>query len=255
MKAIDHTWKMLQSWKLANVNRADLALRRRDGAMLWHFDLALDNMALPWARAENARGADVYIRPARGHDWPIVFLDDVSVLLARQLAQSKGALVIQTSPEGGCHLWLPCDRPLNEKARCSLQRDLAERYQADKGSVSGEHLGRLAGFRNWKRGGCWVNVLCEINPAHSVSISQESVLPPTEKLLRRAQSTISAHSGDISPSGIEWGWVCRLLETGHCPESVYRMLMDRAANRRGADVERYARRTVGKALQHIKRPR
>ena len=26
-------------------------------------------------------------------------------------------------------------------------------------SISGEHLGRLAGFKNWKRGGTWVNVL------------------------------------------------------------------------------------------------
>jgi len=255
MKAADHTWKMLQSWTLASVSRADLALRRRNGAMLWHSDLALSDLPLPWARSENAKGADVYIRPARGHDWPIVFLDDVSVFLARQLAQSKGALVIQTSPEGGCHLWLPCDRPLNEKVRCSLQRELAERYQADRGSVSGEHLGRLAGFRNWKRGGCWVNVLHELNPAYNAIISPEITLPLIEIPHRQTQSVISAHSGDISPSGIEWGWVCRLLETGHCPESVYRMLVDRAASRRGADVERYARRTIEKALLHIKRPR
>jgi hypothetical protein len=47
---------------------------------------------------------------------------------------------------------------------------------------------------------------------------------------------------------MEWGWVCRLLETGQSAEKVYLMLVDRAASRRGSDVERYARRTVERAL-------
>ena len=74
-------------------------------------------------------------------------------------ARGHGGLAVQTSPAGGCHLWLPCARTLDEAARHRVQRWLAECMGADLGSVSGEHLGRLAGFRNWKRGGCWVNVV------------------------------------------------------------------------------------------------
>jgi hypothetical protein len=255
MKAADHTWKMLQGWQSARVNRADLAIRRRNGAMLWHGDLALSDLPIPWARAENVRGADVYIRPARGHDWPMVFLDDVSVPIARQLVQDSGALAVQTSPQGGCHLWVPCDCPLNEKARCSLQRTLAERYNADKASVSGEHLGRLAGFRNWKRGGCWVNVLCEMDVVRNLKISIETLLPHQEMPSSQMQSLARTHSGDASASGIEWGWVCRLLEEGHDPATVCQRLIARATNRRGTDTERYARRTIEKALLHIRRPR
>jgi hypothetical protein len=221
--------------------------------MLWQVDLALENLPLAWARAENVQGADIYIRPARGYNWAMVFLDDLPVPLARKLALEKGAMVIQTSPQGGCHVWLACDRALNEEGRCQLQRILADRYQADKGSISGEHLGRLAGFRNWKRGGCWVNVLCEMDPRRRFCVSGVTLVLQTEKSPCRMQSIARSRSGDASPSGIEWGWVCRMLETGHDPEVVYLMLVGRAKNRRGNDVERYARKTVEKAMSHIKR--
>ena len=255
MRAAEHTQRMLQGWRLAQTHRIDLAIRRQNGAMLWQMDLALEDLPIPWARAENVRGADIYIRPARGHHWAMVFLDDVPVPVARQMALEYGAMAIQTSPQGGCHIWLPCDRILKEEARCSLQRTLADRYQADKGSVSGEHLGRLAGFRNWKRGGCWVNVLCEMDATLKFCAPQEMPVLLAEKPPSQTKPTTRAYSGDVSPSGIEWGWVCRLLETGHDPEVVYQMLVDRAINRRGNDVERYARRTVEKAVQHVKRPR
>jgi hypothetical protein len=159
MKASWHTETMLTGWQSARVTRADLALRRSSGAMLWQSNLALEELPLAWARAENAHGAEVYIRPARGLDWPMVFLDDVLLEVAMAAARGHGGLAIQTSPAGGCHLWLPCAQNLNEAARHQVQRWLAERIGGDLGSVSGEHLGRLAGFKNWKRGGCWVNVV------------------------------------------------------------------------------------------------
>jgi hypothetical protein len=162
MRAADHTQQMLDGWLVIQVCGADLAVRRSDGTMLWRLDQPLERLPLGWARAENAHGAEIYIRPARGFDWPLVFLDDLPVPVAQQLAQAYGAMVIQTSPAGGCHVWLPCDRSLDEGARLQAQRGLAARFGADKGSISGEHLGRLAGFKNWKRSGCWLRCLARL---------------------------------------------------------------------------------------------
>ena len=76
-------------------------------------------------RAANAHCAEVYIRPARGFDWPMVFLDDVATPIALEAVDRHGGLAAQTSPAGGCHLWLPFTRPLDEDGRHRVQRWLA----------------------------------------------------------------------------------------------------------------------------------
>ena len=64
MKAAYQTQRMLQWWDQAQIKRADLAIRRPDAVMLWQRDVALADLPLSWARAQNLRGADIYIRPA-----------------------------------------------------------------------------------------------------------------------------------------------------------------------------------------------
>ena len=211
--------------------------------MLWQRSRPLEHLPLAWARAENAHGADIYARPARGHPWALVFLDDVALDLAVDMAASNGGLAVQTSPEGGCHLWLPTSAPLDEADRCRRQRWLAQQLGADPGSVSGEHLGRLAGFRNWKRGGCWVNALATGGPGPG-SLRKEGILEDTEP---------SCALRDVSASGQEWGWTCRMLEVGWSPQKVYEALVIKASARRGPDAERYARRTVEKATEKLRR--
>ena len=152
MIASDHTQAMLDWWAATGVDRVDLAVRRPTGAMLWQRDRALDALPIAWARAENVQHADVYVRPARGHAWPLVFVDDVGVDRAQALAREVDILLVETSPAGGCHVWLHCDRVLAEHDRMHAQRGWIATLDADPGSVSGEHLGRLAGFKNWKRG-------------------------------------------------------------------------------------------------------
>jgi len=184
-----------------------------------------------------------------------VFLDDLPIPVARQLAHDYGAMVIQTSSAGGCHVWLPCDRDLDEDARLQAQRVLAARFGADKASVSGEHLGRLAGFKNWKRGGCWVNLLCGLEGARRFPMQPgETPAPPSSTHTEPRRAIASGMGGDGSASAQEWGWVCRLLEAGQTPEQAYQRLVDRAASRRGSDVERYARRTIEKALARTRPP-
>lgn len=244
---------MLDWWNRAGISRADLAVRRPDGAMMWHRDIALDRLPLSWARAANVRGSEIYIRPAGVHAWPMVFLDDLPVAMARRIARKYRALVIETSPAGGCHLWISCSRSLCVSERAEAQRWLANRCGADRASTSGEHLGRLAGFKNWKRGGCWVNV-------RGRESGQSSWDPSTATPLRAPRPN---HEGEMtrcvmirtgtdrSESGQEWGWICGRLESGDDPARLLALLQDRAHARRGADADRYARRTVIQALRKI----
>jgi hypothetical protein len=252
MTASEHMQAMLQWWAGAGVDRADLAVRRPSGAMLWHRDRPVGALPLAWARAENVQQADIYIRPARGPAWPLVFIDDVAVDRAQALARDLDALLVETSPAGGCHVWLRCDRALTEDQRRRAQRGWVARLQADPGSVSGEHLGRLAGFKNWKRGGCWVNVCaasCGNRPWTVVDGLTARPLPPPPPTRPRARDGLR----DTTPSGQDWAWVCTLLEQHHDPDTIYRRLVDRVRPRRGADAERYAQRTLDRARQHVTR--
>jgi hypothetical protein len=254
MTAEQHTASMLRWWNIVGVSRADLAIRRPCKTMIWHRDLSFDALPIGWARAENARQGDVYIRPARGYSWPLVFLDDLPAPIAIRVAHKYDALVVETSRVGGCPLWMVCSQPLAEKERYRSQKWLAAQIEADPGSVSGEHLGRLAGFKNWKRGGPWVNVLdaslrgrhWHANPQARLQIT-DTKLPATSA----PASFCSQSAGtDSSDSGNEWGWVCGVLEAGFDEIRVLQMLVDRAGHRRGKDVQRYARRTVKHAIKH-----
>lgn len=258
MRSVQHTQQMLRWWAQIHIDRADLAIRRPSGQMLWQRDVPLEKLPLSWARAENIRGADVYVRPARHHPWPVVFLDDLDAQLGIKVLRHYAALLIHTSREGGCHLWMRCAWPLSEPQRRDAQRHLVARTGADPGSISGEHLGRLAGMKNWKRHGQWVNFL------HS-----STHLPPWEPrfllsrpLARPAKEPISApladqphlhlpseRGRDHSPSGMEWGWVCGALASGLSARDVYTALLEHCRARRGQDAERYALRTVRRALQ------
>jgi hypothetical protein len=240
---------MLRWWSTVGVTSADLAVRRADQAMLWHRDAPLADLPLAWARAENARRADVYVRPARGHSWPLVFLDDLPSPTAAAVARKYDCLVVHTSPQGGCHLWLRCSQALDEDQRRRAQRWLARRVAADPASTSGEHLGRLAGFKNWKRDGVWVNVLgCHLRgrpwPPRLDEGGGGAPSPAT---------AVTSTTVDCSASANEWGWVCGLLDAGCDPADVHRRLADRARPRRGDDTDRYARRTVARAVAHTSR--
>jgi len=154
------------------VHRYDLALNRRNPStgrsIFLHpkttcsgsLDRAQVLQRLSWLRAENSHQADIYFRPARHGAWPLIFLDDLNVRLAHKIAHKYGAAIIETS-HNSCHLWLTLSKKLTEYARYEAQCYLVNclQGQADAGSVSGEHWGRLPGFRNWKPSrNCWVNL-------------------------------------------------------------------------------------------------
>jgi len=253
-RASAHTAAQLHGWAQAGIARADLAIRRPDGAMLWHHDCPLADLPLPWARAHNLKQADVYIRPARGYPWPLLFLDDVTLHKARCIAGKYAAVVVHTSPAGGCHVWLQVNAALDEPQRYHAQRWLALRTGADLGSVSGEHLGRLAGMKNYKRNGVWVNVLdCANTHAHPWDPTPALQATPNDNRCPVATPAHHRSTGvDHSESGREWGWVCGALEAGISPDTLYRQLVERASHRRARDAERYASYTIERAIRQIR---
>jgi hypothetical protein len=240
------------AWWRQRIERADLAMRRPCGTMIWVRDRELDRLPLPWARAENSKGAEIYIRPARGSDWPLLFLDDLPVHIAIRAVRRYASLAIQTSPAGGCHLWLATAAALDERQRHLCQRHIARLTGADKASTSGEHLGRLAGFKNHKRHGAWVNVLSASDDREPwcppPSLADEEPRPPASDRPAGCRRDV-----DRSPSGLDWAWTCRELKRGLSPELVQARLVTRCRSRRRQDAERYARRTVERAVAHLAR--
>lgn len=252
MAASQHTERMLRWWMRAGVHRADLAVKRADGAMLWHADQTVQTLPLSWARAQNAKNANVYVRPARGYRWPLVFLDDVPCPLAAAVTRKYAALVVCTSQAGGCHLWLRCAVPLAEDERREAQRYLALRLGADPASISGEHLGRLAGFRNCKRNGVWVNVLqaSELGAWHPApALESADACTRRQRAPDPGRTTNLAKTTDSSASGADWAFTRGLLEAGCEPALVHARLVDRARQRRGSDAERYAAHTLRSAMR------
>ena len=253
MNAQQQTRTMLDWWQRLGITRMDMAIRRPDGVMMWRQELLLSCRELAWARSCNADGSDIYVRPSRSHAWPVVFLDDVNPAMAIRVSKKYRALIVRSSTEGGCHVWLACTRPLPESKRKTAQRWLAGRIGADRASTSGEHLGRLAGFKNWKREGQWVNVLalsddrarwCPITDERAAVASQERHL----RTGLPRQATRASHNGDQSQSAKEWGWVCGSLEAGADPDWICGQLTKQAYKRRGADADRYARLTIRRAI-------
>ena len=255
----------LLDWFLdAGVTHFDLAVRRRSpdrapGQFLaprftgaHELSVARVTSRLAWLRAENANTGDIYFRPFRHGTWPVVFLDDLPTSMAIRVAGKYRVAVVETSPNS-CHLWLATALPLDEAGRGIVQRDLVARLRgaADPGSVSGDHWGRLPGFRNHKPGrDCWVNLR-----------TRTDAQPYLPTLPAPAQSMPTPHRNqarkETEPdmSRLEWGWVRGCLERGLPVPWVLETLIKRARHRRGeTDATRYAHYTVGKACRLLGLP-
>ncbi|MEW6365512.1 MAG: DNA-primase RepB domain-containing protein [Acidobacteriota bacterium] len=168
--------------------------------------------------------------------------------MTRRVIRAYAALAVHTSPAGGCHLWLRADRALDQCERTAAQAWLAARTASNPRSVSGEHLGRLAGFKNWKRSGTWVNVLGASATPRTWNPAPALRIPTALQSARTSFRPSPVLGRDTSPSGREWAWVCSMLETGADPSSVLTMFVNSAQPRRGNDTRRYAHRTLNRAL-------
>lgn len=103
-----------------------------------------------WLKRMNAKGNDIYIRPAGEHG--LVLIDDLKPqALERMKADGyAAAATIETSP-GNYQAWVKMsDKPLSAEARSIAAHGLAEYYGGDMNSADSRHYGRLAGFTNQK---------------------------------------------------------------------------------------------------------
>lgn len=245
-------------WFLENqIDRFDLAVQRRDncGRPLQflgpkhtghqHLDATQLQRIIPWLRAENAHGSDIYFRTHRNQCWPVVFLDDVPTDFARRIAHKYTAIVLETSI-GRTHIWIATKSPLSCHQRGLAQRFLVANLQgmADIGSVSGDHWGRFPGTRNRKPGrDIWVNLhmLSQRQPW-----AQRFQMHLSSNRNRQHDKPCHDHSRE------EWGWVMGALENGMPSALVVERLIARAFPRRGRDASRYALHTVRRACQKLR---
>lgn len=103
-----------------------------------------------WLKRMNAKGNDVYIRPAGEHG--LVLVDDLTADKLFSMAKDgfSSAATIETSP-GNYQAWVKLsDKPLSAEVRERAAKGLAKHYGGDMNSADSRHYGRLAGFTNQK---------------------------------------------------------------------------------------------------------
>ena len=103
-----------------------------------------------WLKRMNAKGNDIYIRPAGEHG--LVLMDDLTPGALRNMARDgfAPAATVETSP-GNFQAWVKLsDKALPADVRHIAARGLAQRYGGDPNSADSRHYGRLAGFTNQK---------------------------------------------------------------------------------------------------------
>lgn len=106
--------------------------------------------SVAWLKRMNARGNDVYIRPAGEHG--LVLVDDLKADKLSIMSKDGylSAATIETSP-GNYQAWVKLsDDPLSADVRTIAAQGLAKRYGGDLNSADSRHYGRLAGFTNQK---------------------------------------------------------------------------------------------------------
>jgi len=135
------------------VERFEVGIRDQAGRMLirtWSKSETLESMA--WLKRENAKGADVYVRPAGETNAGLVLVDDLN---RGQLARMKAAgltpaSVTETSPDN-FQAWVRVhEKRLEPKLATEVATMLAKEYGGDPNSADWRHFGRLAGLTNAK---------------------------------------------------------------------------------------------------------
>ena len=197
--------------------RGHQTLQRRDkqGRMLsrtWSKEEVLK--AVPWLKRENAKGADIYIRPGGDDNQGLVLVDDLSVGQVERMkaAGFSPAVLVETSPQNH-QAWVRLsESPLNPRVASFASKALAKRYDGDPNSADWRHFGRLAGFTNRKpqhvseAGSCpWV--LCHEAPGHVATSGQRLVIGAEEAIERmqvqreKAERLRTAYEASERPTG------------------------------------------------------
>jgi hypothetical protein len=130
----------------------EIGVLRMEGRMLLRsgWSAAQIDAALTWLRRENARDAQIFVRPHGTH--PLSLVDDLSAETIPRMIDAgfQPAAVVETSPSN-FQVWLNHGRILVDRTfSTQAAKELARRFGGDPSSADWRHFGRLAGFTNQK---------------------------------------------------------------------------------------------------------
>jgi len=153
-KQLDRTYLATRrQLKAMSCDKYDIGIRSRDGKMMtrtWSEDEVLKSVS--WLKRENAKGADIYVRPAGEKNQGIILVDDVTKGNLERMKSSglEPAAVIETSPHN-YQAWVRLSKdPLTPALATDMSKGIAKRFEADPNSADWRHFGRLSGFTNRK---------------------------------------------------------------------------------------------------------
>jgi hypothetical protein len=245
--------------------------------------------SVPWLKRMNARGNDIYVRPAQSEKYALILVDDVDgVTVAEMKARGHHpACVVETSPKN-LQAWLKIDdAALSERLRATIAQEVAQLYGADPASADARHYGRLAGFTNRKDQhedayGRQPWVLCREACGQTVRQGAELVDQARQRLearelaaeqrarvdaIRFASKTgygaVAVYRAKMKAQADRWGgridwsradWdVCKtLLKSGYNPERIKQAMAQASPaieSRKAGHIQDYCHRTVEKAMQ------
>ena len=252
----------------------------------WSRAELLAEQSVAWLKRMNAKGNDIYIRPAGEHG--LVLVDDLKPqALERMKADGLDpAAIIETSP-GNYQAWIKLsDSPLSADVRRIAAQDLARRYGGDPNSADSRHYGRLAGFTNQKpqhtrpdgrqpyvlahecpgKAAIAASVILERVEQHLAHQEREKRLEaletadtgihgspydPVTEYQRQAQRLMKRYGKDVDFSRLDWMIATDMAKSGRWTleqiEKSIRECSPHVESRKAGHVEDYARRTAQKA--------
>lgn len=198
-----------------------------------------------WCRYKNLTGSDIFIRPHRRHPQPVIFLDDLPINVAYRILKKYRSLAVETS-RNNTQVWLSVDRSLCESERKYAQQFLSNLGYSDRGSVSGEHLGRLCGVRSQKRL-CWVNIL-----SHSSGKMYSPSIEPHLSFPRRG-ACVNKITNIRSESETDFVEVLKRLRNGESILNAKIWLTQKSEMRGKRMPQQYSDRTIKNVLDLMKK--
>jgi len=238
-KPLDRTYLAVRrQLKALNCDRYEVGVRNSKGKMLirtWSDDEVLKSVS--WLKRENAKGADIYVRPAGDKNQGIVLVDDLSFGSLERM-KSKGfepAAVVETSPQN-FQAWVRLSKtPLDSRLATALSRGIANHFEADLNSADWRHFGRLAGFTNQKpehkkAQGRTPWVLCHESSGQQASIGDRYVQTITQQVIE-AQAVKEKETRLRSAYKVPQG------TNKHNPIRTYQSNLKALTERYGADLD------------------
>ena len=286
----DRSFEAIQKQiKALDVPRFEVGIREaKTGQMMnREWSRAEVEQSAAWLKRMNAKGNDVYIRPAGEHG--LVLVDDLTADKISRMAKDgfPSAATIETSP-GNYQAWVKLsDKPISADARTVAARSLAKHYGGDLNSADSKHYGRLAGFTNQKpkhaRDGKQPYVLAHECPGKAATAAPALLerveqgldragaqkererrlealqvakpgyggYDPTKEYQRQAQRLMAKYGDGTDLSRMDWMIAQDMAKGGRFTkqdiEKGIRECSPNVESRKAGHIEDYARRTAEKA--------